>query len=143
MFLKAFKLRPYRARAMLVASTAARGKRAAGSAVRCSWASKWRSIPRCCAWTRTCNTNRRASRTWRAPCWKAGRSSPSAHGTWEGGGLGFDWSVLRRVVSAGARLLAWFLAPSDGPSQRLLLREQGGLEAGRGTVEPHRLQDRS
>eukprot|EP00439_Symbiodinium_sp_Y106_P060918 s290_g9.t1 len=33
----------------------------------------------------------------------------------EGGGVGFEWSPLRRAVSFGATLLAWFLAPSTDP----------------------------
>lgn len=33
----------------------------------------------------------------------------------EGGGLGFEWSFARRVISAGATLLAWGVASSSDP----------------------------
>ncbi|CAJ1349267.1 unnamed protein product, partial [Effrenium voratum] len=33
----------------------------------------------------------------------------------EGGGLGFEWSPVRRLISRGATLLAWFVAPSTDP----------------------------
>ncbi|CAE8619339.1 unnamed protein product, partial [Polarella glacialis] len=52
----------------------------------------------------------------------------------EGGGVGFEWSLFRRIISRGATLLAWFIARSSDPmsgffcvSKEVLKRAQGDL----------------
>lgn len=54
----------------------------------------------------------------------------------EGGGLGFDWSLMRRVVSRGATLLALGLTPASDPMSGFFCVRQDVLERGRPTINP-------
>eukprot|EP00434_Breviolum_minutum_P013468 symbB.v1.2.011873.t1/scaffold805.1/size161038/7 len=54
----------------------------------------------------------------------------------EGGGLGFEWSMLRRVVSGGAKMLAWFLAPSTDPLSGFFCVSKEVLKRGEGSLNP-------
>ena len=49
-----------------------------------------------------------------------------------GGGLGFDWSVIRRVISAGATLLAWPLTSSTDPMSGFFCLSRQTLARGEG-----------
>jgi len=54
----------------------------------------------------------------------------------EGGGVGFEWSPLRRAVSFGATLLAWFLAPSTDPMSGFFCVSREVLKRGEGKLNP-------
>lgn len=54
----------------------------------------------------------------------------------EGGGVGFEWSPLRRAVSFGATLLAWFLAPSTDPMSGFFCISKEVLKRGEGQLNP-------
>lgn len=54
----------------------------------------------------------------------------------EGGGVGFEWSPLRRAVSFGATLLAWFLAPSTDPMSGFFCVSKEVLKRGEGQLNP-------
>jgi len=54
----------------------------------------------------------------------------------DGGGVGFEWSVLRRVVSQGATLLAWFLAQSTDPMSGFFCVSKDVLKRGEGQLNP-------
>ena len=47
-----------------------------------------------------------------------------------GGGLGFEWSAVRRAISAGATLLAWPLAPSTDPMSGFFCLSKATLAQG-------------
>lgn len=53
-----------------------------------------------------------------------------------GGGLGFDWSLFRQVVSKGATLLAWPLARSTDPMSGFFCVRAEVLQRGRRTINP-------
>ena len=50
-----------------------------------------------------------------------------------GGGLGFEWSLLRRLISAGATLLAWPLTVSTDPMSGFFCLSKATLARGEGT----------
>jgi len=54
----------------------------------------------------------------------------------DGGGVGFEWSVLRRIVSQGATLLAWFLAQSTDPMSGFFCVSKEVLKRGEGQLNP-------
>jgi len=49
-----------------------------------------------------------------------------------GGGLGFEWSLLRRLISAGATLLAWPLTTSTDPMSGFFCLSKKTLARGEG-----------
>ena len=49
-----------------------------------------------------------------------------------GGGLGFEWSLLRRIISAGATLLAWPLTTSTDPMSGFFCLSKETLAHGEG-----------
>jgi dolichol-phosphate mannosyltransferase len=49
-----------------------------------------------------------------------------------GGGLGFDWSLMRRAISAGATLLAWPLTSSTDPMSGFFCLSRETLSRGEG-----------
>lgn len=54
----------------------------------------------------------------------------------EGGGVGFEWSAFRRVVSRGATLLAWFVARSTDPMSGFFCTRKEVLQRGVARVNP-------
>merc|ERR1712217_561456 len=50
----------------------------------------------------------------------------------DGGGVGFEWSVLRRVVSRGATLLAWPVAACSDPMSGFFCVSKEVLQRGDG-----------
>lgn len=54
----------------------------------------------------------------------------------EGGGLGFEWSVLRRIISAGATALAWPVASSGDPMSGFFCTTKEVLARGRERCNP-------
>ncbi|CAJ1456030.1 unnamed protein product [Effrenium voratum] len=54
----------------------------------------------------------------------------------EGGGLGFEWSPVRRLISRGATLLAWFVAPSTDPMSGFFCVSKDVLKRGEGQLNP-------
>ena len=50
-----------------------------------------------------------------------------------GGGLGFEWSVLRQIISAGATLLARPLTPSTDPMSGFFCLTKATLARGEGS----------
>eukprot|EP00933_Yihiella_yeosuensis_P005485 TRINITY_DN110002_c0_g1_i1.p1 TRINITY_DN110002_c0_g1~~TRINITY_DN110002_c0_g1_i1.p1 ORF type:complete len:277 (+),score=59.43 TRINITY_DN110002_c0_g1_i1:131-961(+) len=50
----------------------------------------------------------------------------------EGGGLGFEWSLFRRIVSKGATLLAWGVARSTDPMSGFFCVSKETLKRGEG-----------
>merc|ERR1719221_1916297 len=54
----------------------------------------------------------------------------------EGGGLGFEWSRFRRIVSQGATLLAWLIAPSSDPMSGFFCTTREVLARGEGRLNP-------
>jgi len=53
-----------------------------------------------------------------------------------GGGLGFDWSVFRQVVSQGATMLAWPLGKSTDPMSGFFCVRKEVLARGRNMINP-------
>lgn len=54
----------------------------------------------------------------------------------EGGGLGFEWSMMRRVVSGGATLLACFLVKSTDPMSGFFCVSKEVLKRGEEDLNP-------
>lgn len=54
----------------------------------------------------------------------------------EGGGLGFEWSVIRQLISKVATLLAWFVASSTDPMSGFFCTRKEILARGVDTINP-------
>lgn len=53
-----------------------------------------------------------------------------------GGGFGFEWSMLRYVMSRGATMLAWPVAPSTDPMSGFFCVTKEALSRGEKTINP-------
>merc|ERR1712039_1124366 len=54
----------------------------------------------------------------------------------DGGGLGFEWSQFRQIVSQGATLLAWPVAKSSDPMSGFFCTTTSILKRGRKSINP-------
>jgi len=54
----------------------------------------------------------------------------------EGGGVGFEWSLSRRIISKGATMLAWPLATASDPMSGFFCTTKQVLERGEGRINP-------
>lgn len=53
-----------------------------------------------------------------------------------GGGVGFEWSILRRVVSLAATMIAWPVAPAYDPMSGFFCVSKDVLKRGDGRISP-------
>merc|ERR1712113_374076 len=54
----------------------------------------------------------------------------------DGGGLGFEWSAFRQIVSRGATLLAWPVAKSSDPMSGFFCTTKPVLKRSRDSINP-------
>eukprot|EP00927_Polykrikos_kofoidii_P064061 TRINITY_DN59081_c0_g1_i1.p1 TRINITY_DN59081_c0_g1~~TRINITY_DN59081_c0_g1_i1.p1 ORF type:complete len:286 (+),score=47.90 TRINITY_DN59081_c0_g1_i1:199-1056(+) len=54
----------------------------------------------------------------------------------DGGGVGFEWSAFRRLVSFGATMLAWFVAKSTDPMSGFFCTRKEILQRGINSINP-------